>query len=201
MAIMTLLLLLMVLYDVDGRLLCRKCQTGLYRRQRTQKSRECDMKPFMQSIRMLIILGALATLFPVPFASAVLGGLPGSVEVDHSPLAGTIRVIPASGYTIQELTSPDLVVREYVSSVSGKVFAVSWTGRRSPDLPALLAAYFVEYETALAGREGRPSRPRGVTRVETSRLVVEAGGHMGSIWGKAYLPSQLPPGVKPEAIQ
>lgn len=159
------------------------------------------MKYLMQSIRVLLILGGLAALFPVPFASALLGGMPGSVEVDHSPLAGTIRVIPASGYAIQELTSTDLVVREYISPVSGQVFAVSWTGRRSPDLPALFAAYFDEYETALSGREGRPSRPRGVTRVETAHLVVEAGGHMGAIWGKAYLPSQLPPGVKPEAIQ
>lgn len=131
---------------------------------------------------------------------AVLGGSSGTLEVDHQPLSGQTRTIPGPDFSVHELTTPDLVVREYISG-QGKVFGVSWTGRRSPDLPVLFGSYFEQYEAASAERNARRSPLRGVTQVETSDLVVETGGPMGAIWGRAYLPNFLPPGVTKEAIQ
>lgn len=141
------------------------------------------------------------TLFlTCPSAWAALGAAPGALRLDDQPLNGPIRTISGPGYTVQELTTSEIVIREYVSQ-DGKVFAVSWSGRRSPDLPALFGAYFDQYQAASASRDRKRSPLRGVTRIETADLVVETGGHMGAIWGKAYLHSQLPPGVTKGAIR
>ena len=133
-------------------------------------------------------------------AWAVLGGSPGGVEVEGQPLSAASSVIPATEYAVHELTTPEMMVREYVS-LQGEVFAVTWSGRRSPDLPKLFGAYFEQYVAASADRDKRRSPLRGFAHVETADLIVETGGHMGALWGKAYLPSRLPPGIAKEAIQ
>jgi hypothetical protein len=131
---------------------------------------------------------------------AGLGGPPGGVEVDGQPLVGTTKILPASNYTVHELNSADLVVKEYVSS-NGTVFAVSWVGRRVPGLAALLGRYFDEYsESAPQGSAEHP-RLRGAKKQETAHLVVETGGHMGAIWGKAYVPDLFPPGITSGIVQ
>ena len=142
----------------------------------------------------------LALFLICPPAWAILGGSPGGVEVDGQPLTVPAKLLPASGYVVHEFTAPEVMVREYVS-LQGNVFAVSWSGRRSPDLPALFGTYFEQYKEASAKRDKKRSSLRGFTHVETPELIVETGGQMGAIWGKAYLPSQLPPGMTREAIQ
>ena len=135
-----------------------------------------------------------------PPAWAVLGGSPGGVEVDGQPLTVPAKLLPASNYVVHELTAPDVVIREYVSP-RGSVFAVAWSGRRSPDLPSLLGTYFEQYQAAFTNRDKKRSPMRGMTHVETTDLIVETGGPMGAVWGKAYVPAQLPPGMTKEAIQ
>jgi len=143
---------------------------------------------------------SVSVLINCPPAWAVLGGSPGVMEADSHPSTGQISTTPAPQYTVQELTTSDLVVREYVSS-EGTVFAVSWSGRRPPKLATLLGTYFEEYEAASADAASKRSPMRGVMHVETPHLVVDSGGHMGAIWGKAYVPALFPPGVTKEAIQ
>ena len=135
-----------------------------------------------------------------PPAWAALGGSPGGIAMDHQPLVGEIHTVTAPGYSVQELTTQDLVVREYVSP-GGIVFAVSWAGRRSPDLPALFGSYFEQYAAASANRDPKRSPLRGITHIETPQLVVETGGPMGAVWGKAYLPLEFPSGLTKEAIR
>lgn len=152
-----------------------------------------------QSMVGLLAISLSPFAHPTP-TWAVLGGNPGGVEVDHRPLAGAIETIAAPEYHVEELTTLDLVVREYVAT-NGSVFAVAWAGRRVPDLPVLLGAYFADYEAGAAAAASKRSPLRGVKRIETDELVVELGGHMGAVWGRAYLPGLLPPGLSNEAIK
>jgi len=108
-------------------------------------------------------------------------------------------MIPAQLYTIQEITTSELAVREYVSRDT--VFAVAWRGRRPPNLVSLLGSYFQEYQEAAAAVASNGPRMRGMTRIQGARVVVETGGHPGDIRGRAYIPSLLPSGVTKEMIQ
>lgn len=89
-----------------------------------------------------------------------------------------------------------MTVNEYLSS-SGTVFAISWRGPRPPDLSELLGSYFTEYQTAAAS----PHIQRHHLFVTTKDLVVEAGGHMRDLRGRAYVPALLPPGMSADQIQ
>ena len=141
---------------------------------------------------------SLVMILDLPRAWAVLGESVSSVETDRMALAGQLSIIPAQLYTIQEIATSELVVREYVSRET--VFAVAWRGRRPPNLVSFLGAYFQEYQEAAAAESNGP-RMRGMTRIQGSRVVVEAGGHPGDIRGRAYIPSLLPSGVTKEMIQ
>jgi uncharacterized protein DUF2844 len=97
---------------------------------------------------------------------------------------------------LHELQTPSgVAVREFVSP-SGKVFAVAWHGPSRPDLKQLLGSHFEEYRQALQARSSR----RGPVFIQLPNLVVQLGGHMRDFMGRAYLPDQLPAGVRAEDI-
>lgn len=146
----------------------------------------------------MAIAVSLVMIVDLPRAWGVLGEPVSSVETDRMALAGQLSIIPAQLYTIQEITTSELVVREYVSRDT--VFAVAWRGKRPPNLVSFLGAYFQEYQEVAAAASNRP-RMRGMTRIQGPRVVVEAGGHPGDIRGRAYIPSLLPSGVTKEMIQ
>ena len=121
-----------------------------------------------------------------------------SVQADQAHISASLRVSQSSGYAVHELRSPTgAVVREFASP-SGKVFAVAWQASSLPDLRQLLGSYFDEFQkaAALSRRLGRAP-----LFVQHSGLVVQLGGHMRSFTGRAYLPDQLPSGVRLEDIQ
>lgn len=98
---------------------------------------------------------------------------------------------------MHELHSPrGTVVREFVSP-SGKVFAVAWRGPWAPDLQNLLGTHFEEFQRAMQ------SRPlgHGPISIHQAGVVVELGGHMRSFIGRAYLPDEIPAGVRPEELR
>lgn len=146
----------------------------------------------------MAIAVSLVMIVDLPRAWGVLGEPVSTVETDRMALAGQLSIIPAQLYTIQEITTSELVVREYVSRDT--VFAVAWRGKRPPNLVSFLGAYFQEYQEVAAAASNRP-RMRGMTRIQGPRVVVEAGGHPGDIRGRAYIPSLLPSGVTKEMIQ
>ena len=147
----------------------------------------------------MVLIVSLIAIFDLPSTWAVLGESASSVETDRHALAGQLQMIPSQHYTIQEITSSDVVVREYLSG--DMVFAVAWRGRRPPDLTSLLGVYFQEYQEASAAAPSTGPGRRGGTRIQAPRVVVETGGHAGDVRGRAYLPSLLPPGVTTELIQ
>ena len=146
----------------------------------------------------LAIAFSLILFLDLPRTWAVLGEPASSVETDRVALAGHVSLTITPLYTIQEITTPEFVVREYVSRDT--IFAVAWTGRRPPNLVSLFGSYFQEYQEAATAASSGP-RMRGMIRLEGPHVMVETGGHPGDIRGRAYLPSLLPSGVTKEMIQ
>jgi|SRR5450631_1561696 len=126
-------------------------------------------------------------------ARAALGGDAASVIADAAQLQGVDRTTSLAQYTIHELTTDSgMRIREFLN-VDGIVFAVTWSGPVTPDLPALLGASFSAYAATLKGMNQRGLH-RAV-RIATAGLVVETGGHMRAVNGRAYLPAMVPAGT------
>jgi hypothetical protein len=149
-------------------------------------------------------------------AKATLGGSADSVGADQRAFGGQMLTLQQSeapvgsqslhqqppgaskpSYTVEQISMPDgELVKEYLSE-DGTVFGVSWRGPRPPDLSQLLGTYFSEYQKAAASSQG--GRNHLVAR--SGDLVLESGGHMRDLRGRAYLQSLLPPGFDADEIQ
>ena len=130
-------------------------------------------------------------------AQAMLGESAGSVTRDLETLeavrgATTVR----DSYTVQEIASDSVRVREYVSP-SGTVFGIAWNGLIHPDLTSLLGSYANEYQEAMQTPRMPGRRP---SRIKTDRVVVEKWGHMRNLQGRAYAPALIPPGISVDEI-
>lgn len=152
-------------------------------------------------IRLLLyLLVFLATILVMARPSmAVLGESGVSVGLDRKALvAAQGSIIEHHDYTVQELVSDTMTVREYISS-SGIVFAVAWNGIAVPDLNTLLGTYADEYRTALKKAPLKPGRQS--RQIKTDRVVVEQWGHMRNLQGRAYAPAIIPQGVRIDEIK
>lgn len=135
-----------------------------------------------------------------PSVWASLGQSAASVEADRAILNGQHERRSAAGYSVETIKAAGMEITEYVSS-DGLVFAVVWKGTGNPDLKLLLGEYYEEYRNEVEAARSRSPRVREPFKMRSDRLVVERAGHSRSLWGRAYLPSHLPPGIKPEDIQ
>jgi hypothetical protein len=152
----------------------------------------------------LLLIGAAP-----PPAHAALGESADSVAADAASFdANAVRHTSRSAlnapalaaYTVERMTTASgIAVNEYVGP-EGKVFAVTWRGRRPPDLSVLLGSYFGQYrDAAIAG--GLTAHGLHHASVRGSDVVVETAGHMRDMWGRALLPAMVPPGVEQSEIQ
>ncbi len=165
-------------------------------------------------LNLALLAGGLILIGAPSSARATLGEPAASVAADASQMNATAGAntaqplpglpaqnAPASGnFSIEQLTTPDgTVVSEYVGQ-NGTVFAVSWRGPKPPDVATLLGSYFKQYSDA--ANTGAPS-PFGLhtSSVHASDVTVETAGHMGFMWGRAYLPAAMPAGVNPSEIK
>jgi hypothetical protein len=154
------------------------------------------MKSLIGSVAVALLF-APTVLGPV---WAALGEPAASVERDRVMMKGQRQSRPGTGYTIDTISVAGIQVKEFVSP-DGVVFAVVWTGTGMPDLQLLLGEYFEEYREGVhAARSHRP-KVRKPFQLKSERLVVERGGHSRSLWGRAFLPAALPPGVTAEDIR
>ena len=134
-------------------------------------------------------------------AFAALGEDVNSVQADQAHMQGSLRTTQAQAYTLHEIHAPTgVVVREYVSSATGKIFAVAWQGPWPPDMRQILGNYFGQYQQAAQAQANSHAGRRPMI-IEQSGLVVHSGGHMRSFAGLAYIPAMLPQGVSAEAIR
>jgi hypothetical protein len=132
-----------------------------------------------------------------PGAFAALGKDVSSIASERMRTGSQLRILVGPGYSIHELREPTgTTIREFVSP-RGEVFAVAWQGPYAPDLRQLLGDYFDTYVQASQAAPGARRRGR---HVDSGDLVVQSGGHMRFITGRAYLRSKLPDGVDPDAI-
>ena len=145
-----------------------------------------------------ILAAMLITALP---AFAGLGDDENSVPADQAHMQASLRTTQAQAYTVHEMQAPTgVVVREYVSPASGKVFGVAWQGPWPPDMRQILSTYFGQYQQAAkAQANSHPGRRPLV--IETPGLVVRAGGHSRFCAGHAYIPETLPQGISGEAIR
>ena len=156
------------------------------------------MKPIYRS--MLLGFGLLvAVSMTAQRVQATLGEPAGSVEADRNALYAVRNAAMArGGYTVQEIESASVAIREYISP-SGIVFGIAWNGLIHPDLTQLLGSYAKEYKKALQQTPRRLGQRH--LQVKTSRVVVEKWGHMRNLQGRAYAPALIPPGVSANEIR
>jgi hypothetical protein len=130
---------------------------------------------------------------------AALGEPVNAIAADQKALSAVQpSPIVKNGYTVQEIRSDAVVVREYVSP-AGIVFATAWNGLIHPDLTPLLGAHASAYEEAL--RQTPPKPGSRHLQVQTNQIIVEKWGQMRNLQGRAYVPALLPPGVGVDEIQ
>lgn len=129
-------------------------------------------------------------------AFAALGGDVTSIQADQAHMRAQRRVIQNPAYTVHEMQSESTtVVREFVSP-DGKVFGISWQGPSRPDLQQMLGSYYSEFTAA------RPThRMHGPVTIRTQNLVIQSGGHMRALTGRAYIPAMVPADVRLEDIK
>ncbi len=136
----------------------------------------------------------------IPFrAQASLGGNVASVEADRAHMQGSVQTRPSALYTVHEIQgTAGTVVREYVSPL-GNVFAVGWQGQFAPDLHQILGTYFEQYAAGVKALKASYVG-RHPLNLQLPGLVVEKNGHMRTEFGRAYIPEQVPLGVKVEDL-
>jgi hypothetical protein len=150
--------------------------------------------------KFLAVGAALLVLIIALPVWASLGGDTASIQADQVHMQGTRTMTAAQLYTVHEIQGASgTVVREYVSS-SGKVFAVAWHGPWPPDLHQLLGSYSDQYVQAVNAQSGTRMGRRPIV-VEQPGLVVRSGGHPRAFGGVAYVPGNLPQGVRAEDIR
>jgi hypothetical protein len=100
-----------------------------------------------------------------------------------------IRTESRPSYVCTILTSNNLLVREFADSKTHIVFAVTWRAKKMPDIVALVG-FDPGSIHAL-----RSYRSLHLSRIETSNLLYEAGGHMGFYLGRVIRVDLMPIGV------
>jgi hypothetical protein len=156
-------------------------------------------------VKAILIVAAAAAWLSTSPAWAALGSTPSFNGVRSTPSSAS-RVMAADNtaavsWTVSTSTQPNgTVIHEYVDS-GGTVFAVSWSGRGAVSLETLLGTHFPEWQKGLESAHAARGGGYGPVAVYQSGLVVESGGHMGSLTGRAWLPQALPQGFSTDQIQ
>jgi hypothetical protein len=145
-----------------------------------------DLKRAALGVAVLI-----AALLP-HVASATLGQPEITVQNDAAQTHAAIKSSEdRTGYRVHEIQLPSgTVMREFVAP-NGNVFAVAWQGPTRPDLRQALGQYF----DAFASAPRTKLSDRRHVQIQQGDLVVQSGGHMRALSGRAYLLSAIPSGV------
>jgi hypothetical protein len=151
------------------------------------------MSVFQNGLKLFALAAAaLTAAAPVRSAFATLGEAEVTVQNDVSQARASIKSLQErDSYRVHEIQLPSgTVMREFVG-LDGKVFAVAWAGPTRPDLRQALGQYFDVYVSAPRSKFA----DRRHVLVQQGDLIVQAGGHMGALTGRAYLASAVPSGV------
>ncbi len=154
--------------------------------------------PISARVRLLVSTAACALMAVAGQAQAGLGDPVASVALDQATLNGqSYSTSSQPRFTQYEFITADGVrIREF-ASLSGTVFAVSWSGPDIPDLKVLLASYHADYLAATQ----TPQANRRILAVKNERVVLHMNALPRGVIGGAYLPGQLPAGVSPQELR
>ena len=146
----------------------------------------------MNEFKMAFAAAAFMAAAMPRTALATLGEPESSVQTDVARSLASIKSSQErAGYRVHEIQlTSGTVMREFVGSDS-KVFAVTWQGPTRPDLRQALGRYFDAFVSAPRSKFA----DRRHVQVQQGDLIVQAGGHMGALSGRAYLASAVPSGV------
>ncbi len=151
----------------------------------------------MQVRTVLRFMALAASLAAGQQAVAALGAAPIAAEELDARTAASLHVTTMPAYVVRELKNEGgTTIHEFVDR-SGKVFAVTWTGRFKPDLNYLLGSFAPRFTTQNA--QARSYHRSLVLR--DPDLVVESAGHPRAFSGRAYLPQQVPAGLAIDEIK
>ena len=93
--------------------------------------------------------------------------------------------------TFNEIQTPGgIVVREYTSAVR-QCFCVAWQGRSHPDLRQVLGANYNQIRFKPSRLSAPSAMVTGPLLIQQPGLIVQMGGHMRSLTGRAHLPQGL----------
>jgi len=149
----------------------------------------------MKYLHCAIAIAAFAILHSAS-SFAALGGDVNSVLADQAQMKAQRRVTQMSAYSIHEMQSQTgTTVREFVTP-EGKVFGVAWRGQSLPNFQQVLGSYYDEFI-----HNAPRQRKHGPVTIHTPGLVVQSGGHMRALTGRAYIPEMVPSNVKVDEIK
>lgn len=114
-----------------------------------------------------------------------------SAQAAAGTSAGTSAV---QSQTVQ--TPQGITVTEYADA-AGTVFALTWKGPFKPDLHQLLGTYFAPFLQAAQTQ----TQQLNVSMVQGSDIIVHSAGRMRGFVGVAWVPSLVPAGFDPRALQ
>lgn len=142
--------------------------------------------------RAALAAAVLVAALSPRMASATLGEPEVTVQNDVTRAHASIKFSQdRTGYRVHEITLPSgTSMREFVAP-NGMVFAVTWSGPIHPDLRQALGRYFEPYVSAPRAKFA----DRRHLQIRQGDLVVQLGGHMRALSGRAYLISAVPSGV------
>ncbi|HSB22774.1 MAG TPA: DUF2844 domain-containing protein [Burkholderiaceae bacterium] len=135
-------------------------------------------------------------------ALAVLGGDASSVEADRLQMRATRQAAQTAVLqgSVQEMRLADgSSIRQFINT-RGIVYAVAWRTRTKPDFARLLGQYANTFDAGIASAAHPPGLKRSVT-VDRGDLVVVSSGRPGAFVGRAWLKSELPDGVRADALR
>ena len=157
------------------------------------------VSPHLSNMKTLLVSLALIVCASALPARAALGGDVASIDADQAQMKGSVELQQFAAYSIHHIKAPSgTAVREYLSS-AGTVFAVAWNGPFLPNLQQLLGNYFEQYSAGVKAEKATYVGRRPLN-VQLSGLVVQMTGHVRDYHGRAYLPNQVPGGVKSEDL-
>lgn len=158
----------------------------------------------MKTIALAAAVSALLLSTP---AMADLGGaptLPANRTITSSAPGVSVKAAVANPglYTVRaETQASGTVVREFVATANGEVFAIAWQGPFQPDLRALMGTtFFLRYTQAIQAAHAQGASMRTQMALTANDMVIQAHGHVRAFNGLAYVPSLMPAGVSPDQL-
>ena len=150
---------------------------------------------------VLTTIFCLGSLLLSQSAYATLGENSDSVSRVQKAFNATKKPGTSSiNYTVEVLTSPGSVIKEYLSK-DGTVFAVTWKGLSRPNLALLFGQYYQEFAQASELKQRTLSIRARRETIHGSSIQVFRSRHGHDNRGLAYVTSLLPAGVQPKELQ